>query len=95
MLFCNSMVFQSFKERDLDDAVSNQISFYRNSAIQNMILVIVSIPAIRYYSTYGTLGDNLKKEVITCCVLIMNYYIIVEKPMSNSDITTREGECLC
>lgn len=60
-----------------------------------MILVIVSIPAIRYYSTYSTLGDNLKKEVIECGVLIMNYHIIVEKPMSNRCITTREGECLC
>lgn len=60
-----------------------------------MIFIIVSIPAIKYYSTYGTLGNNLKKEVIECGVVIMYYYIITEKPMSNRDTAKREGGCIC
>lgn len=60
-----------------------------------MILVIVSISAVRYYTTYGTLGNNLKKEVIECDVANMDFHIFVEEPVSNGVIAKREGCCNC
>lgn len=53
---------------------SSLIRFYKDGNRYSYSLFIVCVPAFRYYSSYGTLDSNLKKEVILCGVTVL--YVI-------------------